>query len=215
MLASSPTELSTAATDAILGLLTLGCILPIRRIHTTCVGQKRIWIAMFGSLSAASILGAITHGLIVPPALHSFLWSLLYASLGLAIALFTAAAARDFIGKPLPIRWFLLLGIVFWFGTIVFPDSFLIFIVYEAAGLLVSLAAYLKLTHDRRDGAGAISLSIVISLFAAIVQSIPSAGLHLIGQFDHNGLFHLIQMPGIVILTIGIRRMLASDSVAS
>ncbi len=212
MLVSSPTELSTAATDAILGLLTLGCLVPVCRTRSIRVTQKRIWIALFGSLSIASFIGAITHGLTLSPALYSFLWTILYACLGLAIALFTAAAARDFCGKPLPIRWFLLPGIVFWLSTIVFPDSFLIFIVYEAAGLLVSLSAYLKLTHDRRDGAGAISLSIVISLIAAIVQSIPSASLHLIWQFDQNGLFHLIQMPGIVILTVGIRRILVCGS---
>jgi len=45
---------------------------------------------------------------------------------------------------------------------------------------------------------------VIINLLAAGVQA-SDASLHIWYSFDHNGLFHLVQMLGIMVLGFGLR----------
>jgi hypothetical protein len=45
---------------------------------------------------------------------------------------------------------------------------------------------------------------IALSIIAAVIQATGSIGFTLIWEFDHNGVFHLVQMPGIVLLAAGV-----------
>lgn len=204
-------EQTTAATDAVIGIMAAVCAVFISHSVTPRIRQQRIWFSLFVFLSIASVIGAITHGLVLTTSLHQLLWMILYASLGMGVALFMSASAADLTNDALPHYLFVLLigsAIVFWLITLRFPDSFLVFIFYEAVGMLFSLFVYLRLALRRRPGTALIATSIVISLIAAIVQSLSSLSFHCIWTFDHNGLFHLIQMPGIILLIMGIRRSL-------
>jgi hypothetical protein len=50
-----------------------------------------------------------------------------------------------------------------------------------------------------------ISLGIGLSIVAAAVQA-SALSVRLIVPFDHNGLFHLVQLTGIAALANGLRR---------
>ena len=87
-LIDSPTERTTAATDALLALLCLGGVLYLRRFRAQDAWKVRIWSAAFALLGAAAPLGALAHGLALADEVKPWLWGPLYLCLGLAVALF-------------------------------------------------------------------------------------------------------------------------------
>jgi uncharacterized protein DUF6962 len=101
--------------------------------------------------------------------------------------------------------------LVFYGVTRLAGGDFLVFVGYEAAVLLFSLFMYLRLTamgHHPR--AGGMSAALALSLAAGAVQAAPIGPVRLVWHFDHNGLFHLVQLLGLVLLVAGLRRRLAA-----
>ncbi|MBW2428134.1 MAG: hypothetical protein JRF56_04190, partial [Deltaproteobacteria bacterium] len=47
---------------------------------------------------------------------------------------------------------------------------------------------------------------ILISIFAAGIQAHKSIFLTLIWKFDHNGVYHIVQAVGLLLLVYGIRQ---------
>jgi hypothetical protein len=87
--------------------------------------------------------------------------------------------------------------------------NFLAFVVFEAGALLFSLAVYLGLVAGpRRPGAGVMAAALAVSLGAGAVQAAELGSVHLVWEFDHKGLFHLVQLLGIVLLAAALRRLL-------
>ena len=50
---------------------------------------------------------------------------------------------------------------------------------------------------------------ILVTLLAAVVQ-LTDWTVTLVWPLDHNGIFHLIQMPGLLLMVLGVRRGLRS-----
>jgi len=210
MIVSSPTELTTSLTDAILAIESLGIFLAFRGHHW----HHRIWRWIFGLLAFSSLLGSIAHGLAMPENLRELLWKPLYLSLGLMMALFLVAAIADgsdvATAKRL-IPFSIAAGIVFFVLTELFNGIFIVFILYEAIVMLGALLIYAFLAYARHQpGAGVISVAILINLLAAGVQS-SDLSVTLLMTFDHNGLFHLIQIVGIGLLGLGAYRIAESQ----
>ena len=212
-----PTEQSSALTDVLLALVALGCALYLARAGLAHDLLKTgIWIAVFGLLAFAAALGAVTHGFKMSQALNRLLWQPLHLTLGLAVAMFVVGVVYDRWGpvasrRLLPIL--LAVGVAFFAVTVLVPGSFLVFIVYEAVAMLFALAVYVLLAaRGQLPGAWAMAAGVGITIVAAAVQASGSTRLTAIWEFDHNGLFHLIQIPGLLVLTVGLRFALLASS---
>ena len=46
---------------------------------------------------------------------------------------------------------------------------------------------------------------VLVSIIAAVIQTKKSISLKLIWQFDHNGIYHLVQTVGLILLLIGLQ----------
>lgn len=148
-------ERTTAATDILLGVITLAVALAIYILGTKTDRTKGlIWCAAFCLMSIASFFGASAHGFIMSFETNRLLWQPVNASLGLAVALFVIGVIYDlrgfWISKDLALS-ILLLGVAFYFFTLIFENLFVVFIVYEAVALLFSLAVYIILTINARS----------------------------------------------------------------
>jgi hypothetical protein len=101
---------------------------------------------------------------------------------------------------------------IFFGVTLIKPDSFLVFIVYEAVALLFALGVYIWLTWaGQLLGAGWMAAGVLLTISAAVVQASWDGKAHpltFIWQFDQNGLYHLIQMAGVLLLLAGLRTAL-------
>jgi len=57
--------------------------------------------------------------------------------------------------------------------------------------------------RSRRIDYALMTVGAALSALAALVQTQKAVSLTIIWEFDHNGLFHLIQMPGVILLAAG------------
>lgn len=207
-----PTEQTTAVTDAILAIITIMSAVYLLLLSKYDQWKATLWVCLFSLLALASALGSIVHGLQMPVMLKTLLWHPLNLSLGLAVGIFITAVVYDIWGKNLakkilPIM--LLIGAGFFCITLVWPDSFLVFIIYEAAAMLFALGGYISLVYRRHlKGAFSMALGIFVTIIASGVQAANSFSFTFIWAFDHNGVYHLVQMAGILLLLSGLRTAL-------
>jgi hypothetical protein len=206
-LISSPTELTTSATDA---LLAIECAVIIALLLRTAPADRwrtNLWCSVFALLATASFLGALAHGLEMPTPMRTALWTPLYLSLGILVVLFIVGAVADWRGKMAAKRlvpWGLGVSAAFLGLTALLGGAFIVFIVYAATILLSALAIYTFLAvTPRLQGAAVMALAILLNLAAAAVQA-SNLSLHLVFPFDHNGLFHLVQIVSTAVLGLGV-----------
>jgi hypothetical protein len=206
------TERTTAATDAILAVAGLVAIVALRRSTPPSFGRA-VWLAALACMAVASMLGAVAHGMALTDAAREALWQPLYLALGATMALFVVGAVRDWRGERAGRRALapmLAIALAFYGVTRLTGGSFLAFLIYEAAALLFALVVYVALARTgRRAGAAAMAAALAVSLGAGAVQAADLGTVRLVWEFDHNGLFHLVQLAGLALLATGLRRRLA------
>ena len=209
-----PAEQTTAITDIILALAAFGGSLTLYWSLTDTGGwwKTAIWATAFGLMGLAAALGAVAHGLVLAQSRHNRIWRLLNMALALAVSLFAAGVVYDLWGRAaaliaLPIM--LMAGLAFFGATLRYPGIFFIFIVYEALALVFAMGAYVYLAvQGNLAGAAFMASGIAISILAAGIQAIGSISIKAIWQFDHNGIYHIVQVVGLIFLLIGLRESL-------
>ena len=205
-----PTEQTTAATDALLAILAF--IITVK-IYQSGKGvdlkKTRIWIWVFGLLTFASAIGAFAHGFQMSKLTNFVLWQPLNLSLGFAVGLFAAGVVYDFKNFTLPktfIPVMLVCVIISFTIIIIFPDAFAVFVICEAILMLFALVAYTILASRKTiKGAGLMAAGILVTVIAAVIQAIKGIKVTFIREFDHNGIFHIVQMIGLIILLKGLQ----------
>ena len=206
-----PLEQTTAATDIVLALVAFGGIVFLLGLLSSSgeLWKISIWSAAIGSIGLAAALGAVAHGLILSRTLHHCSWLVLNMALSLAISLFVVGVVYDLWGfevslKTLPIL--LITGLGFYLTTLFYPGIFFLFIVYEGVALVFALAAYIYLTIQQDlPGAYLMAAGILASIIAAGIQANKSVVVTFIWRFDHNGIYHIVQIAGLIFLLIGLR----------
>jgi len=202
------TEQTTAATDLLLGLVAIGMFFALRQLKTDDRLKQKYWLSMYAFLCGASILGALAHGFEMTKTVNYLLWYPLYLGLAGVIVFFLIGAIHELGGRSLSqkiLPWLALIAFVVYLFTAI-PDSFLLFIIYEGLGMLASLGIFIYLfIRDKHKTAPWMILGILTTLFAAVIQALGPFQWGLIWQFDHNGLFHLIQIPGLVLIFLELR----------
>ncbi len=212
-----PTEQTAAVTDAILAVMAIGAGLYLHRIGQNFRWKARLWTVIFGLLALAAILGTIVHGFEMSKALQTIIWYPLNFSLGLLVAFFLVAVVYDIWGETtarrvLPLM--AIIGTVFFGITLVWPDQFLVFIIYETAAMLFAMGAYVWVAcRGHLEGAWLMVAGIFVTIVAAGIQAGKIVSFSLIWSFDHNGVYHLVQMAGIILLVAGLRRALKRNVV--
>lgn len=203
-------------------MLALGCALYLPQIGQNDSWKAALWAWAFGLLALAAGLGTIAHGIQMSKAVNWWFWHPLNLALGLVVALFVVGVIYDVWGlaaaqRSVPIM--LIIGVAFFALTMFVPDIFLVFIVYEGIAMLFALGVYswLALT-GRLPGASWMAGGVLATIVAAAVQAGWNGKenpLTLVWQFDQNGVYHLIQMVGVVLLLIGVRTALLAGGVES
>jgi DNA segregation ATPase FtsK/SpoIIIE-like protein len=207
------TELTTAATDIVLALVSLTCVALLNRYRSGHRRRVGIWSWVFGLLAFASLLGALAHGLDLAATTRSWLWRPLYLSLGLVVAMFVVGAVFDFQGERaarISLLPMLGLGLGFFMTTQIASDSFLIFVAYEAVAMLAALCMYTVLALKRQlDGANIIAAGILLNIVAAVIQASGAISVTIVVPFDHNGVFHFVQIVALATLFRGLAKSMS------
>lgn len=203
----SPYERITALTDIFLGILAAW---GAAQLFAFANFRHQIWAWTFCLLAIASFLGAIAHGFAMSTKTNDRLWMPINVALGLTLGLFVVGALFDLSGESLArqaLPVMIALGFGFFLITILKPGTFMTFIIYEALAMLFALGiyGYLFFTSNLL-GVGWMVLGVLVTIIAAVVQATGKAGKSIFWYFDNNGVFHLIQMIGMVLLLIGLQQ---------
>lgn len=204
----SPTERTTAATDVLLALAALGGIAYLRSRPHPVPADTLAWSWAFALLAVSAALGAAYHGLALAGSHRRALWQALTFCLALAIALVAAGVARDLLGagaaaRALPVL--LAAGAAVFAVSRFFPGLFIVFILYQAVVLLGALAAYGTLAVTGPNGGPAwVAVGVALALAGAAVQTRRRCRIRVVWEFDHNGVFHLLQTAGLVVMWVGL-----------
>ena len=206
----SPTELTTAATDAILALVCVAGHVLLERLQGVDVWKKRVWASVFALLALGSAIGAFFHAVELAPWWELALRRSLFPILGLSVAMFVIGAIADWRGRDqarAALPWAVAAGV----GALALPFlsslGFRLFVAFEAVGMVTALIIYVALWRRQKPGAGTVAAGIVLTLLAAVIQS-TSLSVTIIWPFDHNGLFHLVQIVALFVTAAGVRRTL-------
>jgi hypothetical protein len=208
-LTSSPTELTTSITDAILAVECLLIVVFLRRGEIFDSWRVALWGWVFRLMAFSSLLGALLHAFAMPGLLQIALWRMLYLTLGILVALFMIAAVYDLRGLLLTARLIpcgILAGFAFLALTELTNHLFIVFVAYEETAMAFAMAIYFYLAIARKPkGALLVAIAILVNMAAGAVQA---SGLAISGPLplDHNGLFHLLQMAGAALLGIGVKK---------
>lgn len=204
---TSPYERVTAWTDVLMGLLAGFIAYQLSQIF----GFKfTVWTWAFALLTISSFLGAVAHGYEMTRKTNDRLWMSINLSLGLALGLFVVGALFDLSGEAIArmsLPLMLVVGFGFFLITVWKPGTFMTFIAYEAVAMLFALGVYIYLLFTLSlAGAGWMVMGVLVTIIAAAVQATGKAGKGIFWYFDNNGVFHLIQMVGMVLLFVGLRQ---------
>jgi hypothetical protein len=117
-------------------------------------------------------------------------------------------AVNDWRGEAVSrawLPWAMGAGVLFFLVTQIFSGAFAVFLVYEGAAMCAAFGIYSALAvAGTVPGAGAIAIGMALSLVAAVIQG-TDLRVHVIVRFDHNALFHVVQIVGVIVLAYGLR----------
>lgn len=169
-----------------------------------------LWTAALLALGTSALLGGIDHGFVEPAGLQDQvpLYRVTWLVMGGMILAVWLTTARQFFAP----RWFvpcLLIGVIQFAVLIVLifvvGKFWVVIVSYLPVILLFLLMNILGLRRGR--GSWALIAGILIMLLASLVQY---SGFDAFSPLDHNGLYHVMAMVGVVFLYWGGRATLNS-----
>ena len=203
-------EQVTALTDVALGFLAGYVAIQVFQFSEF---KSAVWGWAFALLAFSAFVAAFAHGFEMTQKMNDRLWMPINLSLGWTLSLFVVGALIDLSGDAIARTAFpaaLIVGLLFFLITILRPGSFMTFIAYEAVAMLFSLGVYVFIFFQGTllPGAGWMLAGVFVTILAAMVQALGKTGKSIVWYFDNNGVFHLIQMIGIVLLLAGLKMSL-------
>lgn len=214
----TPTEVVTGATNLPLALICYLCARWLSPTRQDCPPRLVPWRYAFCLFSAAAIVAACAHIFVIPATWYDWLWAPIFLALTLGVAFFLIGVTQDVAPGAVARAWPLALtlaGLTF-LASVFLEVGFLVFIAFQSIGTILALLAYSGLFFTGRlGGAGWIALGLVITILAAAIQATQAVSFHLLWPFDHNAVFHLVQMPGMVAVAYGLRLGQGASAAAS
>ena len=199
------TEPTTMITDYLLGslALVLGWRL-YRSGNSTGNRARQLWAGAFLGLAAASFLGGTHHGFqqMLTPFWVRFTWRLTLISIGVLSFFLFASVTKAFF-RVAPASWLLglaCLQFVLYCSWVWGHDEFL-WAIADYAPSIVYVLVLQSIAWARGQPSGRwIVGGMLVSVVAAGIQQ---SGLKLHEHFNHNNVYHLVQMVGAYLLYRG------------
>jgi hypothetical protein len=200
------TEPMTMMTDYVMGALAF--VLAMRIVGDAAAGRQisgRLWAAALVMTAVAAFLGGTYHGFIqwLPGASGRALWkaTLLATGIGSACLLAAAVTAATAGALQRALLAVVVVKLLVYVWTIATKDQFALVIAdYGTALLAVALAAWFIRPSGLTPAAWWITGGVAV---AAVAGAIQWARLAPHAHFNHNDLFHVVQMASLYLLYRG------------
>jgi hypothetical protein len=200
------TEPMTMITDYAMG--TLASVLAVRLLADPAAGSQlsgRLWAASFVMTAVAALIGGTYHGFIqwMPGAAGRATWKATLLATGAGSACLLAAAVIAATTGPLQraLAALVVVKLLVYLWTIATRDRFTLVIAdYGTALLAVLLAAVFIRPSGLTPGAWWIAAGVAVAVVAGVIQWARLAPHR---HFNHNDLFHVVQMGSLYLLYRG------------
>ena len=200
------TEPMTMVTDYLMG--TLAFVLAMRLLGDAASGRQwsgRLWAAAFVMTAVAAFVGGTYHGFIqwMPGITGRALWKVTLVATGIGSACLLAAAVTAAAAGPLrhALMGLVVVKLVVYIWTIATKDAFVLVIAdYGTALVAVLLAAWFVRPTGLTPAAWWITAGVAVAVVAGFIQW---ARLAPHAHFNHNDLFHVVQMASLYLLYRG------------
>ena len=201
-------EPTTFVTDLILGALT--AFFAVKLLRGVDSGSRRFWGGAFVSSAAAAAIGGFSHGIgpELSPTAARILWKLTVLLVGPTSFFLVSGAALSAFPMRIARVWIAVAAMkasayaVWMLGHDAF--KYVIFDYGTAMIAVVALQAWRLVRTREAPGARLILGGIALSFMAAGGQY---SGLTLHANFNHNDLYHVIQMAATAVLYGGGREL--------
>ncbi len=164
------------------------------------------WSNAFWMTAAGGLLGAISHGIgpNLPAIVRTIIWRLTLIAIGWT-AFFMLMGTLVYIPSAEQIWWLKWLPVIFLIAfhiRLFIKDDFSVVIAFYVPVLAIVFITYFYGYFVlARTPAIYVIIGIIISFSAAFIQQ-KKVGLH--KHFNHNDLFHIIQLVGLYLIYIGV-----------
>ncbi len=199
-------EPTTTITDFILAVMGFGFGISLLFLY----GERHFdfhfyWGWGFIVSGLGALLGAISHGFgpIFSKKMQSLLWKMTMFFVGFSGWLFSIAASIFFFSPDIYdwVRWILILSFIIYTLWLYKDDRFIIVILYYLPLMIFIMAGmFFHFFALNSTGSMAVAIGILVSLGGAGIQA---SGFSIHTHFNHNDLFHIIQMIGYVLMFQG------------
>lgn len=209
-------EPMTMATDYLVAVCAAAWGVRLAR-RARAAGQRAVgwWAVAFAAVALMALVGGTYHGFgpQLGASIARGLWRVTVLAAGPVGFAVLAASFYSWLGGP--VRTWLMVAagakLALYLGWMAAHDDYLWVILDYGSSMLVALAVHVAIwVRQRQSTAVWICAGILVSIAAAVVQA---SGLSLHRQFDHNVLYHLIQLAGLYLFYRGA--LLARDRVTS
>ena len=200
------TEPMTLSTDYLLGALALWCAVRLlQQAEHAGAWTVRLWAVAMLMTAAAAFVGGSYHGFVrmLAPETGRMLWQITLIATGLGSAALLASAAlagtEGALQKALLAIVLLKLGLYLWW---IASRTEFIFVIADYGSALVGvvLLVWLARPSGLTPGASWIAGGVAVSVVAAAIQALRLAPHR---DFNHNDLFHVVQMAAVYLLYRG------------
>jgi hypothetical protein len=205
-------EQFTGLIDLIFGILLLILVWKLFQKAEKPVTQKlSLWLGALITLAFSSFLGFVVHFFFFVPRVYSIVWQPLYLSLGVSISFFVLAIIAEMkkeLLDPMQIVLVLAAPIVFFTLTLIFPGSFLIFVIYESLALLFCLISLLIFgIRQKSQHYFQLFFAFLIFILSIAFQAMYDVKVLFVVSIDPNGLIHLSQLASLPLFYLGISKL--------
>jgi hypothetical protein len=174
-----------------------------RQMSVTC------WGGAFAAVALGALTGGLWHGAApaLSPAAADTLWRVSLQAIGLGSFLMVAGSARALLARTAR-RWVSTAATLQWIAYTMFMawhDDFR-FVVFDVVPSLLFLAAMHGAAALRHRSSGSIPLA-TGALASLVAAGIQGARLAPAPWFNHNDLFHVVQLGANALLFMGARRL--------
>ena len=199
-------EPASSLTDFALGILAI--IAAINLISKNTADHHWRWFFVW--IGIAGLWGGFHHGFIIGhEAVAGLSWSAISLLVAVAISYLLAASVHSVLGsgRGRPILVIRAISLAVFFILVLTGNSSVVTLMLTE-GLAMAIVVGLWLYAWRKDqpAVGLVLCAIIVSIIAA---GLKASGVHFtLGGlvFDPNSLYHLAQMPGLLMLLVAIQR---------
>ena len=199
-------EPASSVTDFALGALAIGAALLVERKEQV----HHHWRLSFLFIGFAAILGGVHHGFIGPDETPGAVsWAIISLSIAVAISFLLSATIASVLGEGRGRPLLVIRGVslfAFFILVILGRASIPTLLITEGLAMTMVVLLWVHAWRLEQPGVALVLVAIGASVLAAAVRG-SSVHVTLGWEFDTNALYHLAQMPGIILLYVAVRRL--------